>query len=77
MTPAGVWEPSTWGKQMQTSLIAILTALVRHPAETAATYGKLTGKCSFCHSELSADNSTDVGYGPVCAKRWGPPWGKK
>ena len=46
------------------------------PAEPAARHGKLTGHCCFCNSELSDEKSTAVGYGPVCAKRWGLPHGK-
>lgn len=46
------------------------------PAKFAAVYGQLTGSCCFCNSPLSTDESTTVGYGPVCAKNWGLPWTK-
>ena len=50
----------------------------RHPARAAGgKHGKLTGHCCFCNSELSDEKSTAVGYGPVCAKRWGLPHGSK
>ena len=48
-----------------------LKKLAVNPAETVAEHGKLTGNCSFCDSPLSHDNSTAVGYGPVCAKNFG------
>ena len=45
------------------------------PAGTAGKYGRLTGGCSFCNHGLKDDRSTQVGYGPVCAKRFGWVWG--
>lgn len=42
----------------------------------AALHGKMTGKCCFCNSPLIDQKSTDVGYGPVCAKHYGLPHGK-
>lgn len=46
-----------------------------NPAETAGRYGRLTGGCSFCNHGLKDQRSTQVGYGPVCAKRFGLFWG--
>lgn len=45
------------------------------PAAVAARYGKLTGGCSFCNHGLKDERSTQVGYGPVCAKNFGLAWG--
>ena len=45
------------------------------PAQTAGRYGRLTGGCSFCSHGLKDERSTQVGYGPVCAKRFGLTWG--
>jgi hypothetical protein len=45
------------------------------PAQTAGRYGRLTGGCSFCSHGLKDERSTQVGYGPVCAKRFGLVWG--
>ncbi len=45
------------------------------PAVTAGKYGRLTGGCSFCNHSLKDDRSTQVGYGPVCATRFGLVWG--
>ena len=45
------------------------------PAATAGRYGRLTGGCSFCNHALKDDRSTQVGYGPVCASRFGLVWG--
>lgn len=49
----------------------MLVALALDPAKVVAEHGKLTGNCSFCDSPLSHENSTAVGYGPVCAKHFG------
>jgi hypothetical protein len=73
----GVWEKShSVDAETQDLLSTLLIKLAKAPARVAATYGKLTGNCCFCTSTLSDKRSTEVGYGPVCAKRWGQPWGK-
>jgi Family of unknown function (DUF6011) len=73
--PAGQWTPSEAGKAIKDDLTQILAKLAQNPARVAAEYGKLTGCCCFCNSTLTDEKSTDVGYGPVCAKRFGLPWG--
>lgn len=52
-----------------------LQRFAAEPAKVAAEHGKLTGNCSFCGRGLEDERSTAVGYGPVCAKRFGLPWG--
>ncbi len=47
------------------------------PAGYAGKYGQLTGACAFCGLPLKDERSTEVGYGPVCAKHYGLPWGAK
>jgi hypothetical protein len=54
-------------------LLARLDAIAANPATAAAEYGKLTGSCSFCAKQLTDEGSIEVGYGPVCAKRYGLP----
>lgn len=47
-------------------------------AEEAAEYGHQHDRCVFCHIHLTddgADRSVEVGYGPVCAKKYHLPWG--
>lgn len=46
--------------------------------EEAAAFGKITGTCIACGLHLTDDGknkSLEVGYGPICAKKWGWPWG--
>lgn len=77
VSPSGAWTVSNAGKQMQDVLQPVLMQLAAQPAQTAAAYGKMTGNCCFCVSPLTDPRSVEVGYGPVCAKNWGLPWGKE
>lgn len=42
-----------------------------------AQNGRETGTCCYCARDLTDDRSKVAGYGPVCAKRYGLPWGTK
>ncbi len=52
-----------------------LEALEADPAGVATQHGVATGECCFCARELTTKESRSVGYGPVCADRFGLPWG--
>jgi hypothetical protein len=54
----------------------VLTKLAKDPVGFAGSYGAATGRCCFCNKPLKTEESTAVGYGPVCADRFGLPWGK-
>jgi hypothetical protein len=54
-----------------------LAAFAADPETIAAKYGKMTGCCCFCSRKLDDARSTEVGYGPVCAKKFGLNWGKQ
>lgn len=62
---------------MRDQLVELLARLSADPASTAAEYGKLTGQCCLCNRPLEDAKSTAMGYGPICAERWGLPWGTK
>lgn len=68
----GVLHPS---RDCDNPIRGLLTALASDPAGTAAKHGKLTGECCFCSKALDTPESTAVGYGPVCAKKFNLPWG--
>ena len=53
VTKEGAWEPAKLSDQLKTDLSSILAQLATQPAQLAAKYGKLTGHCCFCNSELS------------------------
>ncbi|MCL4743806.1 MAG: hypothetical protein KJZ83_00175 [Burkholderiaceae bacterium] len=75
--PDGQYFPKDVKEPLKTELATLLKKMSRHPAETAAEYGKLTGRCCFCSLPLTDPKSTAVGYGKVCAHRYGLPWGGK
>ena len=54
-------------------LLEVLAAVAINPAKVAQEYGRMTCKCSFCNLPLKDEGSTEVGYGPVCAGKWGLP----
>jgi len=57
---------------------AILAQIVRPiSAEEAALFGHDAGQCVFCSLSLDDDRSVAMGYGPVCARNYGLPWGNK
>jgi hypothetical protein len=72
VTQDGTFVP---GRDELPSLVETLRRLAAEPAKVAAEHGKLTGMCCFCGRGLDDDRSTAVGYGPVCAKHYGLPWG--
>jgi hypothetical protein len=72
----GTWQPSPRGEEPPT-LYTALTCLAADPARTAAAHGQRTGACSFCSRPLEDARSVAVGYGPICATKWGLPWGEE
>ena len=43
------------------------------PARCAKEYGAVACCCSFCGLQLTDEGSIEVGYGPICAARYGLP----
>lgn len=72
----GRFEPST-GNPAPAEVVEAIKRFACDPAGVAAEHGRLTGNCCFCNIPLTDERSTAVGYGPVCAKNWGLPWGAK
>ena len=66
---------SSNGKEVKDELTDLLTRLVNDPEKVASEYGKLTGNCFACHKQLTDDRSIEVGYGKVCANKFGLNWG--
>lgn len=57
----------------------VLQQLADNPETIASLHGKQTGQCCFCSRLLTDDRkgySVDVGYGPICAQRYGLKWGE-
>jgi hypothetical protein len=57
--------------------VIILQALNADPVKAAVLYGHATNSCSFCARELTDEPSVEAGYGPICADKYGLPWGDK
>lgn len=65
------------GKDDMPAVRNLLHKMSADPVKTAAEHGHLTGKCCFCNRHLEDERSTEVGYGPVCADKFGLEWGAK
>lgn len=68
----GGWHPSASSTQ---AVLDLLVAFAADPEQVAAAHGRQTGACCFCSRHLEDARSTSVGYGPVCAERYGLRWG--
>jgi hypothetical protein len=69
----GAWQPS---RSCPAWVLDALRGLAADPAGFSAAYGQRTGHCCFCSRELTTNESNSVGYGPVCADKYGLPWGE-
>ena len=58
-------------RQAGADVVALVQEFAAEPEATAGRYGRLTGSCSFCNHSLKDSRSTALGYGPVCAQRFG------
>ncbi len=67
----------TNGRDMNEDVAATLRNLAANPAEMASIYGRRTGACCFCGRPLEDARSIAVGYGPVCAEKFGLEWGSE
>lgn len=52
-----------------------LTEDKKATAEQAAKFGELYHRCVFCTKQLTKEESEAAGYGPICAEKYGLPWG--
>lgn len=75
ISPAGELELGRDAGPRRDELVPLLTRLAAEPERVAAEYGHLTGHCCFCSRKLSDDRSIAVGYGNICARKFGLPWG--
>jgi len=81
ISPEGDWDlPYTIKDADKSRLTRLLMAFSLDAAAAATKYGKLSGNCCFCNTAIGEgddDTSVKLGYGPVCSKNFGLPWGKK
>lgn len=68
----GVFYPNVVkGATTPNWLIPTLKAFAENPQQQSKRYGALTGRCCFCYLPLSNTKSVNLGFGPVCGKRYG------
>lgn len=48
-----------------------------NPEKAASAYGHSVGQCCFCGLGLTDERSVKVGYGPICAEKYGLSWGER
>ena len=63
------------GRDCTDAIVELLNHFNEDPELVAMQYGRENHLCCFCMKQLRDKRSTDVGYGPVCAERWGLQWG--
>lgn len=71
VTPDGAWSPGSVAYPELEKVANLIEELGNDPIKTVIAYGAVSGNCSFCGKSLTDEKSTAVGYGPVCAKKWG------
>lgn len=73
--PDGRWEPGNADAAQVNSVAKALEEFAANPEAVAARSGHLSGNCCFCSKKLTDERSTSVGYGKICASKWGLVWG--
>lgn len=53
----------------------VIERFAADPVAYTAECGRHSGSCCYCNRALTDARSTSVGYGPICAQRFGLPWG--
>lgn len=72
VSPAGEFFPVS---TCATATKEYLASFAENPALKAKEYGRLTGSCCFCARTLEDGRSVSAGFGPICADKFGLPWG--
>jgi len=67
----GQWMP---GHHSNEEISKFVVAFAADPVKIAKAYGKNSGRCCFCHRELTDIFSLDNGYGKKCAENYGMPY---
>jgi hypothetical protein len=89
VTSTGDYRERTWygridkdgtfvrGRDCEDWMVEFIKDFAANPERVATEYGHKSGNCCFCHRALTDERSTEVGFGPVCAKKWSLKWGGK
>lgn len=49
--------------------------LIKNPHDVLQKAGRKHSFCCFCGTQITSKDSLAVGYGPICAEKFGLPWG--
>ena len=74
VTREGEWVRSS---DCTDSIEALVREIANDPAKIGGFIGRRTGVCCFCRRSLESAASVKVGYGPICADRFGLPWNEE
>jgi hypothetical protein len=55
----------------------LLAEIAADPVNAARVHGHATGMCCFCARTLTDGRSVAMGYGPICAEKYGLEWGEQ
>lgn len=70
------WDGERWDYDSAKGVIRKLTPAMRATAEQASEFGHTYHCCVYCSRGLNDSRSETVGYGPICADKYGLPWGE-
>lgn len=70
------WDGERWDYESAKGVIRKLTPEMRATAEQASEFGHTYHCCVYCSRGLNDSRSETVGYGPICADKYGLPWGE-
>lgn len=62
--------------QATPEVLKLINQLAEDPVGLAKLYGLKTSTCCFCARPLETSESVTMGYGPICAEKFGLPWGQ-
>jgi hypothetical protein len=73
ISQSGSWTPT---KFTPPGIVSVVSEFNANPVGFTSKHGKLTGRCCYCYRHLETAESLHAGYGPVCADKFGLPWGE-
>lgn len=65
------------GNRFTDEILIALQKFETNPLDEARAFGIKFSFCCFCRRELTTEESVLAGYGPICADRFGLPWGQR
>ena len=57
-------------QRMSRAIEEVIARIADDPETVAVEYGRMTNRCSFCGRDLNNEVSVELGFGPVCARKY-------